>query len=107
MNTFINDSDLKIWIQSENFSPLHLSEYTDMTIGGVTQCMSVHFSGNIETLRSVLAHVSADIKTLDDPGNKTFRLFSAIDVVVDDSVLTLEVSRQHRLLKKHQLTYFN
>jgi len=72
--------------------PSDISKYTDMTIGGVTQCMSVHFSGNIETLRSVLAHVSADIKTLDDPGHKTFRLFSAIDVVVDDSVLTLEWS---------------
>ena len=63
-----------------------------MTVSSVTQRMGIHYSGNLQTLQAVLAHVAPDVERGEnDKGLKTFRLFSAIDVIVDKSLVTLEV----------------
>ena len=63
-----------------------------MTVSSVTQRMGIHYSGNVQTLQAVLSHVSPDVEVVDsDKGLKTFRLFSAIDVIVDKTLVTLEV----------------
>lgn len=62
-----------------------------MTVSNVTQRLNVHFGASIQTLQSVLSHLSADVEVVDSD-KKTFRIFSAIDVVVsNDKILTLEV----------------
>lgn len=78
--------------------PLNLSvisfiaEYTDMTVSSVTQRMGIHYSGNLQTLQAVLSNVSSDVEVVhNDKGLKSFRLFSVIDVIVDKSLVTLEV----------------
>ena len=64
-----------------------------MTVSSVTQRMGVHYSGNLVTLQAVLAHVSPDVeRTENEKGLKVFRLFSAIDVIVEKNLVTLEVS---------------
>ena len=69
-----------------------------MAISNVTQRMCVHFSGNIETLRAVLSHVSADLTVVDSVSDKkSFRLFSAVDIVIDKSVITLEVKFNYHI----------
>ena len=66
------------------------SEYTDMTVNNVTQRMGVHYGGSIETLQAVLTHVSPDV-VVSGGDKKMFRLFSAIDVIVERTLVTLEV----------------
>lgn len=74
--------------------PICFLEYTDMTLSSVTQRMGIHYSGNLQTLQAVLAHVSPDLERIDnDKGLKVFRLFSAIDAIVDKSLVTLEVMK--------------
>lgn len=63
-----------------------------MTVSSVTQRMGVHYSGDISTLQAVLAHVSPEVeRSENEKGQKTFRLFSAVDVIVDKNLVTLEV----------------
>lgn len=69
-----------------------IAEYTDMTVSSVTQRMGIHYSGNLQTLQAVLSNVSSDVEVVhNDKGLKSFRLFSVIDVIVDKSLVTLEV----------------
>jgi len=69
-----------------------IAEYTDMTVSSVTQRMGIHYSGNLQTLQAVLSHVSPDVEIIEsEKGLKTFRLFSVIDVIVDKTLVTLEV----------------
>ena len=69
-----------------------------MTVSCVTQRMGVHYGGSLQTLHAVLAHVSPDVVVVESD-KKTFRLFSAIDVIVDKSIITLEVSFKEFVLK--------
>lgn len=63
-----------------------------MTVSSVTQRMGIHYSGNLLTLQAVLSHVSPDVEVVhNDKGLKAFRLFSVIDVIVDKTLVTLEV----------------
>lgn len=74
--------------------PSFITEYTDMTVSSVTQRMGIHYSGNLQTLQAVLTHVSPDVEhDENEKGLKTFRLFSAIDVIVDKTLVTLEVQK--------------
>ena len=64
-----------------------------MTMSSVMQIMGIHYSGDLLTLQAVLAHLSPDVKKEEnEKGLKTFRLFSAIDVIVDKTLVTLEVT---------------
>jgi len=71
--------------------PVDISKYTDMTVSSVTQRMSVHYGGSIENLEAVFTHISADV-VVTGTDKKTFRLFSAVDVIVDKDIVTLEWS---------------
>jgi len=68
----------------------HWTEYTDMTVSSVTQRMGVHYGGSIDNLEAVLTHLSPDV-VVTGGDKKTFRLFSAVDVIVDKAIVTLEV----------------
>lgn len=71
-----------------------------MTVSSVTQRMGVHYSGNVQMLQSVLGHVSHDVVRTDNEknGQTTFRIFSAIDAIVDKNLVTLEVSLKRNIL---------
>lgn len=96
------DSSLNFYNFSTQF--FWIAEYTDMTVSSVTQRMGIHYSGNLQTLQAVLSHVSPDVEVIEsDKGLKTFRLFSAIDVIVDKTLVTLEV----RILMIFEDHFFN
>lgn len=83
----------KLFAASNEVNSFLDTEYTNMTVSSVTQKMGVHYSGNIQTLQAVLSHVSPDLVKLEtDKGAKAFRLFDAIDVTLDKSLVSLEVS---------------
>lgn len=71
-----------------------------MTVSSVTQRMGVHYSGNVQMLQSVLGHVSHDVVRTDNEktGQTTFRIFSAIDAIVDKNLVTLEVCLKRNIL---------
>lgn len=78
-----------------------------MTVSSVTQRMGIHYSGNLQTLQAVLAHVAPDvIRGENDKGLKTFRLFSAVDVIVDKLLVTLEVGLLWFLITPQNYTIF-
>lgn len=63
-----------------------------MTVSSVTQRMGIHYSGSAETLHAVLAHVAPDLERIEnDKGQKIYRVFSAIDVIHDKTLVALEV----------------
>ena len=59
-------------------------------MSSVTQRMGVHYGGSIDNLEAVLTHLSPDV-VVTGGDKKTFRLFSAVDVIVDKAIVTLEV----------------
>jgi len=71
-----------------------------MTVSSVTQRMGVHYSGNVQMLQSVLGHVSHDVVRTDNEktGQTTFRIFSAIDAIVDKNLVTLEVCLKRSII---------
>lgn len=62
-----------------------------MTVSSVTQRMGVHYGGSVENLEAVLTHLSPDV-VVTGGDKKIFRLFSAVDVIVDNTIVTLEVN---------------
>ena len=69
-----------------------------MTVSSVTQRMSVHYGGSIENLEAVFTHISADV-VVTGTDKKTFRLFSAVDVIVDKDIVTLEVKMSPHFIR--------
>lgn len=65
-----------------------VSKYTEMSMTQLTQRQSIHFSGSIAVLRHLITQVAGLLMSLE--GDKKMRAFGAIDILMENKVITLE-----------------
>lgn len=65
-------------------------EYTDLSMSQIMQRQSLHYSGNVAVLRHLISQVAGLLEPLE--GEKKMRAFNAIDITLDQKIVTLEVS---------------
>ncbi|XP_068609539.1 cleavage and polyadenylation specificity factor subunit 3 [Brachionichthys hirsutus] len=67
-----------------------LSNYTDLSMGTVTQTQAVPYSGPISLLVSQLRSLTGDVEQVEGASKITVRIFKSVTLVHDGGVVTLE-----------------
>lgn len=60
-----------------------------MNVSTVIQQQSIHFTGSMNVLRLLLTQLTGTVEALED---KKLRAFQAIDITLDNKMVTLEVN---------------
>ncbi|KAG8277735.1 cleavage and polyadenylation specificity factor 73-like [Homalodisca vitripennis] len=68
-------------------APSDLTKYTDMNMSTVIQQQSIHFTSSMNVLRYLLTQLTGTVEALED---KKLRAFQAIDITLDNKMVTLE-----------------
>ena len=68
-------------------------EYTDMSMSQIMQRQSIHYSGNMGVLRHLITQVAGLLEPVE--GDKKTRAFNAVDITIDNKIVTLEVMSTH------------
>jgi len=72
-------------------APADLAKYTALTMSTVTQRQSVHYTGSLPALQSLLQQTGQLEAVEGDPGGKqVLRAFGAVDLVLEPRLVTLE-----------------
>jgi len=69
-------------------APQDLDKYTDLSMSTVTQRQSVHYSGDLALLQTVLQNTAGECEVVQE--GKVIRAFGAVDIIQEQSMLTLE-----------------
>jgi len=69
-------------------APQDLDKYTDLSMSTVTQRQSVHYSGELSLLQTVLHNTAGECEVVQE--GKVVRAFGAVDIIQEASMLTLE-----------------
>lgn len=66
-----------------------------MSMTQVTQRQSIHYSGSQNVLRHFITQVAGLLESIE--GEKKMRAFNAIDIIIENKIVTLEVNWHHIL----------
>lgn len=72
-------------------------EYTDLSMSQIMQRQSLHYAGNTGVLRHLISQVAGLLEPLE--GEKKMRAFNAIDITLEQKIVTLEVCKDETRLK--------
>ncbi|XP_076267356.1 cleavage and polyadenylation specificity factor 73 [Rhynchophorus ferrugineus] len=65
-----------------------LFKYTDLSLSEITQRQSLHYSGNANVLRHMLAQVCGLMEPIE--GDKKMRAFNTVEITIEPKLVTLE-----------------
>lgn len=74
-------------------SPEDLPNYTDLAISSIIQRQSIPYKSDPDLILYSLERVFGNLKKYSDASNNRYRLFDAIDIIVEKNYLILEVRK--------------